>query len=161
MPGAVQALSVAEYVYLVLAATIKLSCLFFYRRVFNPSRKMRGFIHGGIAIIILVYILMFFLTLFKCTPIAKNWNALSPGHCLPPKGLPYASGAINVVSDIFVLVLPLPCIWSLKLKLSRKLRVTAIFNLGILHSFLLPSDYDLTLMSFDTVSASQALSGLV
>lgn len=76
---------------------------------------------------------MLLSTIFRCIPVQKAWNSLTPGHCLPPEGLPYASGAINVATDIYVLVLPIPCIWNLNLKMRRKLRTVAIFGLGILY----------------------------
>ena len=75
---------------------------------------------------------MFFSTVFECTPIEKSWDQLKPGHCLIPEALPYASGAINVITDLYVLILPIPCIWSLNMRMSRKLRTLAIFSMGIL-----------------------------
>ena len=133
-----QALAIAEYIYMVLAAAIKLSCLLFYARVFSPDPKTRRFIHGGMVFILAAYTAMFFSTLFQCNPIQKAWYKTMPGYCLPPRGLPYASGVINVVSDIYVLVLPISCIWGLNMKTRRKLRTLATFGLGILYDFFVP-----------------------
>jgi hypothetical protein len=145
---------------LVLAATIKLSCLLFYRRVFSPSRKTLGFIHFGIAFISAAYTAMFFSTLFQCLPIEKNWVELMPGHCLPQKVLPYCSGVINVASDLYVLILPMPCTWGLNLRLSRKLRATAIFSLGILYGPSTSGKSNAILILIDVARAPQASSGL-
>ena len=90
-------------------------------------------IEGGILVIFLTYIALFFSTVFECTLIRKSWNPLLPGHCLKPIGLPYASGAINVASDIYVLILPIPCVWDLNMNTTRKLRILSIFSLGILY----------------------------
>ncbi|KAL8643868.1 MAG: hypothetical protein Q9226_008069 [Calogaya cf. arnoldii] len=83
-------------------------------------------------LLVCAYVGMFLASLFECWPIEKNWEpTMSRGHCLKPKaGTPYVSGVINVVSDIVVLVLPIPVIWSLKMNLRRKLRVIAIFSVA-------------------------------
>lgn len=128
-----QALTIGEFVYLALAAVIKLSCLLFYRRVFAPNNVTLKFVYAGIAFIILVYTTMPSTTIFECTPIRKSWDELTPGHCYPKKILPYFSGAINVVTDLYVLILPIPVLWSLNLSLNRKLRLVGVFSLGILY----------------------------
>jgi hypothetical protein len=135
-----QVVAFAEYAYLVSAATVKMSCLLFYGRIFSPSRETLLFIKGGIFFVLAACAAMLFSTVFRCIPIQKSWNALSPGHCFPVKRLAYASGIINVVSDIYVLVLPIPCIWGLNLSTSRKLRTIAIFSLGILYDSSMYSD---------------------
>lgn len=118
--------------YLVLAAAIKLSCLLFYRRVFSPSAKTLFFIHAGIGFVVVSYAAILLATIFECTPIQKSWYPATAGHCFTPKILPYTSGAVNVVTDIYVLILPVPALLHLKLGTSRKIRVMAIFGLGIL-----------------------------
>ncbi|KAK0508024.1 hypothetical protein JMJ35_009913 [Cladonia borealis] len=124
------ALTIAEYIYIPLGASIKLSCLLFYRRLFSPSRKMRLSIDGGIIFVLAAYTALFFATIFQCDPIRKAWYARTPGHCFKSKRLPYTSGGINVLSDLYVLILPMPCVWGLNMILSRKLRLISIFGLG-------------------------------
>ena len=65
---------------------------------------MKWFIHGGIFTILAAYIGLEFSTIFECSPVSRSWHPELPGHCLPVQGLPYASGAIIVVSDIYVLL---------------------------------------------------------
>lgn len=115
-----------------LVASIKLSFLFFYRRVFSPSRKTVLFVNGGVVVISCAYIAIFFATVFDCIPVSKRWYPSKPGWCARPKFLPYTSGAINVSIDIYVLIVPIPCIWGLNMSFSRKLRILAVFSLGIL-----------------------------
>lgn len=128
-----QALTISTYIYLALAGIIKLSCLLFYRRVFSPNKATLVCIYGGIWFVAISYTAMVFATIFECIPVRRTWNKLTPGHCYPAKILPYFSGALNVVTDIYVLVLPIPSLWHLNLKMSRKIRVMAIFALGILY----------------------------
>ena len=126
-------LVIAGWIYLPLVAAIKLSCLLFYWRVFGPSRTWKWVIGGSMCLLIVTYIALFFANLFECSPIEKNWNPLlRHGKCIPSSSLPYSSGVINVVSDLCVLIIPIPAVWSLNMKVQRKLRLIAIFSLAIL-----------------------------
>ncbi|KAM0806082.1 hypothetical protein BDR22DRAFT_786932, partial [Usnea florida] len=122
----------AEWVYLPLSAAIKLSCLLFYRRIFGPSLLMRRLIYAGIVFILATYIGLLLTSILGCLPVVKHWNPTVPGHCLPPGSTAYGSGALNVASDIFVVFLPLPALWHLNMRLSRRLKVMAVFGLGLI-----------------------------
>ena len=39
----------------------------------------------------------------------------------------------NIVTDVIILLLPLPVIWKLQLHFKKKIAVSAIFSLGILY----------------------------
>ena len=133
LTGFSQILFIAELIYSPLVAMIKMSCLLFYWRVFNPKQALRLIIGGAMCLLLCAYIGIFFANLFQCVPIQKTWNPkVKHGHCVKAKVLPYTSGAINVASDICVLLLPTPAIWALNMKLPQKLRLIAVFNLGIL-----------------------------
>ena len=41
-------------------------------------------------------------------------------------------GALNMVSDFSILILPMPLVWSLQLDRAKKLKVMGIFGVGIL-----------------------------
>lgn len=128
-------LTIAQWINLPLLGVIKFSCLLSYWRIFKPNQKIRWALQASMTLLVCAYVGMFFASLFECWPLATNWEpAISRGHCLKPKGgVPYVSGTINVVSDIVVLVLPIPAIWSLKMDLRRKLRLVAIFSVGTLY----------------------------
>ncbi|MCJ1386413.1 hypothetical protein MMC17_009539 [Xylographa soralifera] len=121
----------AEFVYLILSATIKLSCLILYRRIFYPSKTMRWLCFCGMAFIGAAYFAFFMASILDCMPVVRHWDPLVPGHCLPSGTTAYGSGALNVVTDIFVVFLPLRAIWRLQMKFSRKVKVMAVFGLGI------------------------------
>lgn len=128
-------LTIAQWINLPLLGVIKFSCLLSYWSIFKPNQRMRWVLQASMTLLVCAYVGMFFASLFECWPLEKNWEPTrSRGHCLKPKGgTPYVSGAINVVSDIVVLVLPIPAIWSLKMDLRRKLRVIAIFSVATLY----------------------------
>lgn len=71
-------------------------------------------------------------TIFDCVPVEKIWNPLLPGSCLKAESLPYASGALNLLTDMYVLIVPLCKIYTLNMDPARKLRLSILFGLAIL-----------------------------
>ena len=76
------------------------------------------------------YLASFFVSIFRCKPIAKNWNPKLPGHCIDYS--PYYTGIFNMLSDLLMLLFPLFCTWNLKLSTKQKLQVSAVFFVGTL-----------------------------
>jgi len=75
---------------------------------------------------------MFFAALFECIPIQKGWDPMIvTGHCFDPRITTYSNAGLNTFTDIYVLVVPLPAVWSLPLSAGRRFRVIAIFGLGV------------------------------
>ncbi|KAI0812128.1 hypothetical protein GGR55DRAFT_640494 [Xylaria sp. FL0064] len=132
LPDALKYFSIASWVYLILTACVKLTFLFFYRRVFTTRTIRRYFIDSAIVFITLLNLALLIATVFECTPVQREWNPLIPGHCFNPVILPYFSGISSSATDIYVLVLPITLLWGLNMNMQRKLRLTAIFSLGIL-----------------------------
>ncbi|CAN8097131.1 unnamed protein product [Discula destructiva] len=123
--------TIATFVYVALTGTIKLTFLFFYYRVFSPRSSTKYTIIGGIVFVCCLNTGLFFATIFECTPVERSWNTSLPGHCFRAKVLPYFSGVTSSATDLFVLVLPMKLVWGLNLNSARKLRLVAIFGLGI------------------------------
>ncbi|KKK18675.1 hypothetical protein P175DRAFT_0536098 [Aspergillus ochraceoroseus IBT 24754] len=122
--------TIAQYIYLTLTATVKLTFLFFYYRIFHPQHKIKYLITFGIVFVAITHITILFLTIFSCAPVSHAWNAASPGRCWNPKILPYLSGALSSVTDLYVLILPIRSLWDLNMTTRRKLRLAAVFGLG-------------------------------
>lgn len=127
-----QFVAIASYIYLLLAATIKLTFLFLYRRVFSPESTYKYAIDGGIAFIICATIALFFGSIFACVPVSRTWDEAVDGHCINPDGIDYLSGVVNAVMDLYILVLPMPLLWRLKMETRRKLKLSIVFGLGLL-----------------------------
>lgn len=133
-------LTYSVFIYLLLVAIVKLSCLLLYSRLFSPNRMMKWFIFAGIYIIAGVYTGIFFGTVFECIPVQKSWHPELHGHCMRHSTLSYASGAINVLSDIYVLILPIPCVWQLNMEFYHKIRILLILGLGVLYDVSISSN---------------------
>ncbi|KAL8906327.1 MAG: hypothetical protein Q9207_002102 [Kuettlingeria erythrocarpa] len=128
----IQALFVSEIFYIPLVSVVKSSFLVFFERVFFPSQKMKYCARFGLVAIWVFYTALFFRSIWLCDPLEKVFNPTLPGHCLQKNVTPYLSGFFNTISDFYILVLPLPFIWGLNMKASRRLRLIAVFSAGIL-----------------------------
>lgn len=119
---------------------IQLSFLFFYKRVFTPMKRWfkytlyaLGFCSIGENLAVIITVLCY------CTPFNYYWNKSIKGHC-PPFILIYLIGLIlNLVTDIAILVAPIPIIWGLQMNARSKIALTGIFLLGGLYVFQSPT----------------------
>lgn len=82
----------------------------------------------------LAYWLSTFITAFVlCTPFAYNWNKLIVGgHCGNTHAYYLSTAIVNFLLDAAIVALPLPILWGLQMKTSRKIALTAIFSLGVM-----------------------------
>lgn len=111
---------------------VKASILFFYLRIFDvPSFRLASKLTAGFIICwALAVILCGFL---MCRPFAYSWNQTIPNGTCGNQILSYIiTGALNLVTDIIVLLLPMPHLWKLHLPLARRLVLMATFMVGIL-----------------------------
>ncbi|TEY83161.1 hypothetical protein BOTCAL_0025g00200 [Botryotinia calthae] len=114
--------------YVLAPATIKLSILFLYKRIFVSER----FIHIVYAHIIVISVwvtIMFFMAMFNCTPVNAFWTY--EGKCFNFEGLTIGYAVVNIVTDVSICILPLSKIWKLQLPIGQKMAVMLIFMLGI------------------------------
>ncbi|KAF4628640.1 hypothetical protein G7Y89_g9511 [Cudoniella acicularis] len=119
--------------YYALVGFIKLTCLLFYRNIFSPSHKTLYFVNAGIVVVIIAYSGMFFTQLFNCVPVEKAWDMwITRGLCTPKLILRYLSAAVNASTDFYVLIVPIPAVWALPVDTGRKIRVLAVFSMGLL-----------------------------
>jgi magnesium-transporting ATPase (P-type) len=126
-----QPFNIGFWIYLIYAAAVKLACLFFYRTIFLTSHKTLIFVNTGIVVVSLVYTTIFFLQIFRCRPIEMVWDWKVDGTCRKSGVEAYSSGVVNAVTDIYVLIVPIPAVWALPLNRCRRIRVISVFCLGL------------------------------
>ncbi|PHH63444.1 hypothetical protein CDD81_5823 [Ophiocordyceps australis] len=132
LPFAFKFYTIAAQVFMLLSGFVKLAILFSYRHFLSPAAKTRHLVNYGIALICCFHTGLYFASLFACRPITAIWDANTKGHCFPLSIIPYASAVSSCVMDLYVLLLPLPVVWSLNLSFTWKLRILAVFNLGLM-----------------------------
>lgn len=92
---------------------------------------MRSYVLMGFCVSYAVAFIAVFMT--QCRPLAASWNP-SLGYCRPIQREEYASVSIGMALDLSIVALPLPTIWKLQMPLRRKIGVSLLFSLGLLHA---------------------------
>ncbi|EAW19719.1 uncharacterized protein NFIA_027930 [Aspergillus fischeri NRRL 181] len=122
-------LVVAEILYVFNLVWTKLSILLMYYRIFHfPYFKRWAYIIG--IFVVLWVICITFLFIFICVPVQKLWYPDLPGRCINQVGTWIANAVSTIVTDLAILVLPMPQVWKLQLRLSEKIALTVAFSLG-------------------------------
>jgi hypothetical protein len=108
----------------------KLSILFLYQRLFHGKIFVR--ILWALGLFVLGYsIARIFVDVLQCVPIEADWNPLLPGaKCVNLTAELITFSSLNTVTDIIILILPIPMLWQLKIKMTQKLQLIGIFMLG-------------------------------
>lgn len=112
----------------------KLSLLLLYRRVFGVKNWLKWCIYFGIIFIFFVYWTWVVIEAVYCTPPpGKSWTVQNIGaKCLPTIVGGVVQGALNMVVDVSIFVLPIPTVLSLKLPPSKKFGLLLVFMTGLL-----------------------------
>ena len=124
---------------------IKASVLYLYHRVFFVNRN---FTRGLWAVGLFVFGYSGMLSVaacLQCIPLRHIWDTNFKGYCLI---IPLAGtilSALNVLTDIIILVMPMPVLWKMQMHIRRKLQIMGIFLLGGLYDFLPTFTQDLHL----------------
>lgn len=66
----------------------------------------------------------------QCRPLSGVWDPTANAKCINPKGLWIVMGSLNVLTDLLLLVLPLPSLWRLQMRRRTKVQVAGIFSIG-------------------------------
>lgn len=116
---------------------IKISLFVLYLEIFGLLRWLRYLAFGGMIVTGLFYFASMFAFAILCSPKHGHSQiayitALASPQCSKAQPLSTVIGAVSVVSDLYLIVLPLPAVWSLQLSFRRKLGVSAMFLTGFM-----------------------------
>ncbi|KAJ6018999.1 hypothetical protein N7522_001066 [Penicillium canescens] len=132
LPGVIEQWNyVNQLVYNPALTVVKLSILLFLRRLESQSRVVNGLIWGAMAFIVGLFIATLFVDIFQCRPIAYVYDMSIPdGTCIDQGGFYVSTAALNLLTDLVVLSIPIIITWSLQMPLRRKIAVCVILCLG-------------------------------
>lgn len=123
---------IAEVFYSLNLVWTKLSILLMYHRIFEHVRYFRptAMVLGGL--VIAWGIVSLCLTLFECIPIEANWDEGVGGHCMDIYSVWTANAVNTIATDVAILVLPMPKVWTLHMRAPQRLAILLTFALGFL-----------------------------
>ncbi|KAL8793768.1 MAG: hypothetical protein Q9195_003598, partial [Heterodermia aff. obscurata] len=113
---------------------IKATILMLFLKLFGRLRWMKLAVWVGLISSGIFYSASFIVFFVLCGPSGgKDWLEVSQTQrCQRSDIFGVIQGAFNVLSDFALLLLPLPAVWALKLPVSKRLGVCAIFMTGLL-----------------------------
>lgn len=128
----------AEILYVYNLVWTKISFLLMYYRIFRvPYFKKWAYIIGTFVVLWVITIMFAFI--FICVPVQKLWYPELPGHCINQVGTWIANAASTILTDLAILVLPIPQVWKLQLARGQKIALTFAFCLGFLYASFPPT----------------------
>lgn len=120
-----------QFCYGIAIASVKCSYLFFYLRIF-PHAALQRMAYICMAIVLAWWVGNVLQIFLMCRPFAKNWNNALPGRCgNRPIGFTII-GALNMVTDVIIILLPLPWVRRLQMPRRAKLGLYLMFGIGLL-----------------------------
>ncbi|KAF1998138.1 hypothetical protein P154DRAFT_604424 [Amniculicola lignicola CBS 123094] len=113
-------------------SAIRISILLFYIRIFAVTKFRWAFIAVTILNVAeLIAVLVASLTI--CQPISYAFNPTTPGgHCGNTKGLQKFTTYWSLVTDVTIVSLPMPILWSLNMRTRKKIGLVIIMGMGII-----------------------------
>ena len=116
----------------------RLSIIFLYLRIFsNKKVRIACWVLIGWA---LAYGLAFqFAAMFACVPINRFWNDMAHSKCINFPLFFKLSTVPLIVSDIPMLIIPIPQVWKLETTKLRRIGIIILFMTGLLYVHDLPA----------------------
>ncbi|KAJ5012188.1 hypothetical protein K4K57_004626 [Colletotrichum sp. SAR 10_99] len=107
----------------------------FFLRLTEGLHNFQKRIYGGFALIVITWLTVFFSIIFSCFPTHKNWQIYpDPGNTCQPaisKVNILVTVVLNVLTDLYLMSIPIPMLWFSKLPLRKKLGLIVLFSGGI------------------------------
>ena len=113
---------------------VKLALFLLFLHLFGRLRWLRYFVWFGIAITGCFYIPGIIVPFALCAPSkGRTWLEMSfTPKCRSLQDYGIAQGTMNLISDFYLLFIPIPAVLSLQLPMRKKIGVIAIFMTGFL-----------------------------
>ncbi|KAF2997475.1 hypothetical protein E8E14_003809 [Neopestalotiopsis sp. 37M] len=122
-------------VYVLLLWIIKAALCTMFLRLTERLGTYRTRINIGFGVILASWIIVTVCILASCSPINKNWQIYpNPGLTCQPaisRVNVFVTLGFNVATDLYLLTIPIPMLWSAQIQLWKKLGLIVLFSGGI------------------------------
>ncbi|KAI0538548.1 hypothetical protein GGR58DRAFT_467673 [Xylaria digitata] len=120
-----------EIFYYTIVFSVKSSIIFMYQR-FAIWATFKRLCFGTNVLIVTFYVVCIATTLGQCTPLEKAWDVtrILPGECINTTIFFYFTSGFNILTDVWILLLPIPTLRSLKISRHSRYVLYGIFGIG-------------------------------
>jgi hypothetical protein len=122
---------ITEFCYKIALQTTKLSLLLLYKRIFGTVQWFKLLMNCSIVFIFGYIVATVLASIFACTPVAAAYDSRVHGTCMDMLPFFLFNAYFATISDIIVLIMPLPLLVGLKISLGQKLALIPVFGLGV------------------------------
>ncbi|KAL4930914.1 uncharacterized protein BDV17DRAFT_28163 [Aspergillus undulatus] len=108
----------------------KSSIFLLYQQIFTAEKRMKYAILLGLLSTFIIYWPYIALLSIYCAPHAgQSWTDLT-SNGMPQRMLPWsiAQGALSVILDLYIFILPLPRLWKIQQPMWKRLQIMAVFS---------------------------------
>ena len=110
----------------------KTAILIFYLRLARNTQKLlRIASYVTLAVVIIAGVVLTFINAFQCSPPRAAYTPNTPGRCISIVTLFLCSAPVNIITDLAILVLPIPVLTGMRLPQRQKTVLVLTFALGI------------------------------
>jgi hypothetical protein len=116
----------------VAIAVVKISSLLLYIRIFGNRQSLlvAGWVIGMFTIIWSAVVMV--VSCLQCRPIAAIWDPSIQGTCINGWSFSVVTSALNTMTDLVLLVLPVPAVLGLQLQKFERCSLAGVFLVGIM-----------------------------
>ncbi|KAK4232986.1 hypothetical protein C8A03DRAFT_39341 [Achaetomium macrosporum] len=118
-------------IYVATLWAIKLCVAVFYSRLTTKLAHWKMRVYVAYGLIGVTWVVTTCILLFGCWPMSKYWQIYpDPGICQPTNSNLYVLTVLitDVVTDLYLLSIPLPLLWAINISLKKKLSLTLLFS---------------------------------
>ncbi|KAH8694267.1 hypothetical protein BGW36DRAFT_384622 [Talaromyces proteolyticus] len=122
-------------IFWIVLWSVKLSLLFLYRRLFEG---LPGQMRWWWAVFVFTIMTLIGCIISNFTSCASMHEWFTPGLCSSHRDVIaqvaslYFAFAVDVITDIMIMLLPIKLIWALRLPLGQKFAIGGLFSIGII-----------------------------
>ncbi|KAK9476470.1 hypothetical protein V1514DRAFT_179085 [Lipomyces japonicus] len=115
--------------YVITLFLVKMSILIFYTHI-SPSPAFLC-VTRSFMVFVSLHCLAFMLGMtLVCDPPQDQWNVTSHDNCGNFEVLYFVQSSINIFSDFFILILPIPIVHKVRVPLRKKINLCVLFSIG-------------------------------
>lgn len=121
----------AQPLWAAANSCVKFSILLLYSTLF-PVKWFVRTCFAVMAVTTAYFVIVFLEAFLLCEPVQFNWDKTIEGSCSGQRYAFLATGIVNLLIDVFIVVLPMPLVFRLQMSIGRRISVAAMFSLGAL-----------------------------
>jgi hypothetical protein len=108
----------------------KSAILLLYLRLATAHPILKWASYTTLLIVNLAGVVLTFLNIFQCRPVVAAFTSGREGSCIDVVSLYLSSAPINIITDLAILLLPLPILTGLRMEWRQKVILVATFVVG-------------------------------